>query len=841
VHFGLIPLIVLVLFAVKLPAAQNVFKSDPLSWPPLTKDNMPGTRWWWMGNAVTPPNLIDELETFHKAGLGTVEITPTYGVKGYETQFIEYLNPKWMEMLRVAVSEAQKLDMSVDMTTGTGWNFGGPDVGDKDANASVICKNGEISQKPSGQKVKRPAPGGEGWMLNLLYPDSVSRYLEKFNDAFSRYTGPNLHAQFHDSYEYRSNWSPDFLAQFEKRRGYRLQDEIPAFFEGKGDVDHLARVKCDYRETASELIEESITRWTKWSHDQGSLSREQAHGSPGNWLDIYAASDIPETEMFYKDRDVLASKFASSATHVTGRNLTSSETGTWVAEHFTETLADMKYLFDDMYLSGVNRIMYHGTAYSPADAQWPGWCFYASAEMNPRNSIWHDVPALNCYAARVQSMLQSGRSDNDILLYWPIYDKWHDAKGMLQQFNIHAEDWFNSQPIGKTALMLWERGYAFDYISDKQLQQAKVVSGFLDLFGNKYKAVVVPTCDLMPVETLKKLISFSDEGVAVIFENKVPHDVPGFGDLGRRRAEFSKLTPRSTLIRPTELLDAALSSAGIRPEEITRQVGVHFVRRASEDGGSIYFIANRGNLTFDQFITLGRPAVQTAILDPMSGRTGMAEILKDSNWGTRVHLQLEPGESLILRTFYVNKANIAQSWNYWRTDGKCFVLNGKWDIKFIVGGPSLPNEYTTDKLSSWTENGDGATQSFGGTAIYTLRFDAPELTVNTPIHHWSLDLGKVCQSARVRLNGKNLGTVFIPPFRVPVNRLKLKDNVLEVEITSTSANRIRDLDRRGIQWKIFYDSNILSLNYKPFDASKWPVAEAGLLGPVTLRAESADK
>jgi hypothetical protein len=64
--------------------------------------------------------------------------------------------------------------------------------------------------------------------------------------------------------------------------------------------------------------------------------------------------------------------------------------------------------------------------------------------------------------------------------------------------------------------------------------------------------------------------------------------------------------------------------------------------------------------------------------------------------------------------------------------------------------------------------------------------------------------------------------------------LKPRGNILEVEVTNFSANRIRDLDRRGVKWKTFYDINFVNLEYKPFDASGWPLYESGLLGPVTL-------
>ena len=98
---------------------------------------------------------------------------------------------------------------------------------------------------------------------------------------------------YHDSYEYRSEWSPDFFAQFEKRRGYRLQKELPALF-GKEDTDRAARVKSDYRETASDLmIEVSLPQLVQWTHDRGFITRNEAHGSPGNLLDPTRSPTFP--------------------------------------------------------------------------------------------------------------------------------------------------------------------------------------------------------------------------------------------------------------------------------------------------------------------------------------------------------------------------------------------------------------------------------------------------------------------------------------------------------------------------------------------------------------------
>jgi hypothetical protein len=131
---------------------------------------------------------------------------------------------------------------------------------------------------------------------------------------------------------------------------------------------------------------------------------------------------------------------------------------------------------------------------------------------------------------------------------------------------------------------------------------------------------------------------------------------------------------------------------------------------------------------------------------------------------------------------------------------------------------------------------DTSSQAFAGTAKYEIAFDA----AHSGGKSFELNFGDVRQSARVMLNGKDYGTLITPPFRVAVDNLKAKGNVLEVEVTSVAANRIRDLDRRGVNWKIFKDINIVDVNYHPFNAADWPLTDCGLLGPVTLTPVKAE-
>ena len=159
------------------------------------------------------------------------------------------------------------------------------------------------------------------------------------------------------------------------------------------------------------------------------------------------------------------------------------------------------------------------------------------------------------------------------------------------------------------------------------------------------------------------------------------------------------------------------------------------------------------------------------------------------------------------------------------------MLAGEWQLTFLSGGPDLPPPLKTSELKSWTELGGEPTQNFSGTARYRLEFDLPA----TKADDWLLDLGDVRESARVRLNGTDVATAWSLPFRLRAGaHLKPGHNVLELDVTNLAANRIRDLDRRKVDWKIMREINFVNIDYKPFDASAWPLTPSGLLGPVTL-------
>ncbi len=875
-------------------------------WPPVTRTAKPWTRWWWLGSAVDKPNLTRLLETYRQAGLGGVEVTCIYGVKGQDANELAYLSPNWTEMLAHTCTEAKRLEMGVDLPPGSGWRIGGPTVPVGLASATLVIEThavkgnealhlpfggarpqaivaygsggrvvaltekldamgnldwtvptGEwtvyvVTQRFSGSKVKRPGPGGGGNSINPFSQKSLEAGLSPFSTLFSKLPTGGIRAQFHDSYEYEGNWTQEVFPEFLARCGYDLRDHLPALI-GKGDAEEGERVRNDYRHLMGELfLDRVITPWVEQAHREGQLARNQAHGSPGNLLDLYAAADIPETEVFGADRAPLLAMFASSAGHVAGRQLVSSETGTWLAEHFTETLAEMKAETDMLFCAGINHIFYHGTAYSPANAAWPGWLFYASTEMNPNNPIWHDVPALNTYITRCQSLLQSGEPDSDVLLYWPERDVWQgDATHLIKQLAVHKRDWFEKEPFGQVAQTLVAKGYATDYISDRQIATAKTeASGHLRLPGGSYRVLLVPSCKFMPLATLENLVRLANEGATVLFQKGFPGDLPGWGNTPKQRERFYTLLkglqshPLSTSelnalsLHPYEVgkgsvwigddVRAMLEKAGVRRERLADTPGLSFIRR-TDSNGAFYFVANRGTVPVAQWIPLTVTDRNVQVLDPLTGAVGRAATRKNAQAETEVFLALQPGETVFLCTAATFPAGLPD-WRYWQAAGEKHDLRGEWQVEFIEGGPELPFSYKTQQLATWTKQGGEKAERFAGTARYTLRFDRP-----ANVSRGWLDLGAVCQSARVRLNGKPLETLLAAPYRVLAEDLKPTDNLLVIEVTGVAANRIRDLDRRGVNWKIFKDINFVNINYKPFNAADWPLTDCGLLGPVTLQ------
>jgi hypothetical protein len=119
-----------------------------------------------------------------------------------------------------------------------------------------------------------------------------------------------------------------------------------------------------------------------------------------------------------------------------------------------------------------------------------------------------------------------------------------------------------------------------------------------------------------------------------------------------------------------------------------------------------------------------------------------------------------------------------------------------------------------------------------GTGVYTTTF---RMTKKEARQHWMLDLGDVRESARVYLNGRFLGCAWAVPFVLDCrDALQKGNNELRIEVTNLPANRIADMDRKGIKWRKMNEINVVDINYKKTTYEGWTPVKSGLNSEVRL-------
>ena len=666
---------------------------------------------------------------------------------------------------------------------------------------AVYCRFGVM-------KVKRAAPGGMGLVIDHFDKKAVSNYLQHIEDAFERTKTPYPHTFFNDSYEVEAaTWTPTLFEEFEKRRGYKLENYLRQLLSGD------TKILSDYRETLGDLLLENFTQqWTAWAHKHGAITRNQAHGSPANLIDCYAAVDIPEIEGFglsefgikglrqdpgktrKNDSDFSMLKYAPSAAHICGKPYTSSETFTWLTEHFRTSLSQLKPDIDLMFCAGVNHMFFHGTCYSPKNDPWPGWKFYASIDMSPTNSIWRDAPYFMQYVERCQSFLQMGQPDNDFLVFLPVRDMWQkNPQKLLMQFSIHAMGKLAPEFI-QSILEIDRAGFDCDYISERLLMGVEYKDGMLQTAaGTRYKGLVIPGSGNMPESVKAHIDSLKAQGAYIIY--------------GTRAADLM---------------------AAAKPEAMKTECRLKAIRRKNATGYH-YFIANLSPDDIEDKLPLAVSFKDAAWFNPLNGEIMPANISGDS-----IAIRLRSGESMILQTY---DEPLADNQNLTAQSQKSIiknqiVLDGTWKLSFTEEAPKISQTFTLTKPQVWNTLDNDSAKVTMGTGVYTTHM---KLSKKDLAGRWQIDLGDVRESARVYINGHFIGCAWCVPFVLDCkNALKAGDNEIRIEVTNLPANRIADYDRRGIKWRKMEEINVVDINYKRTTYDAWESVPSGLNSEVRL-------
>jgi hypothetical protein len=610
----------------------------------------------------------------------------------------------------------------------------------------------------------------------------------------------------------------------------------------------------------------------------------------GDVMRAYSLAHIPEGEDNPgHDRYVVNlqhRRLASSAGHVYGKPVISAETYTALRTPlFLVTLEMMKAVTDGMFLDGINQIVNHGYPASPPAAGLPGWTFYAATAINHNSTWWRHYRYLSGYIRKVAAVLRRGTAVNPVAVYLPLADVY--AKYGCGSLNV---DEALQQHLDLGLFVALRRaGYDFDVLNDHALTEiAKIDGGRLRAGTAEYSAVIVPTCNLMPLESLAKVAEFVHGGGTVIFIAHPPEMAPGVADQDARTKRLQMMlrqlldhpagkvsiaaTPANAIERLGAHLapDFQIAAAGTdtEAERQSARENVGFVHRRLEDS-DVYFVSNissesrhlrvrfrcghknpelwypetaymRGTLSFSHDKAADSDATELDLrLEPFEScfvvfRAGdEPPVITRTNWPGLLDIKVLHAKDTTRAIRVTGQLSANGPYFLTRADGRTqrFTVTGVPD-PVPVHGPwklRLGGTVALDlkELRYWSDLREG--KGYSGWATYETSFNWNESDEHV---EWSLDLGQVHETAEAELNGVLLGAAWKGARRLSCKgALKAGKNALQIEVANLWIHKVMN----SPPWDRSAVARTYGRRWGEPDVTVPPtLPPSGLLGPVQL-------
>ncbi len=680
-------------------------------------------------------------------------------------------------------------------------------------------------------------------------------------------------------------WTEDFRQQFQKRRGYDLVTCLPAMARrivgGRQTTD---RFLWDYRATVADLLAAYYGRLQERAHQMnGGMNCESGYGSfpipHMDGLQLFGRSDRPMAEFWHGGltwdvqlrQQVDVMRTAASGARIYGNRFVQAETLTFdPTEGLFERTMKYRKTLHEAWARGLNQAVIHKYTHQPTDEK-PGMIDYDI--FNRNFSWWPLADGFIGYMGRCQYLLQQG-------------DFVADAKYFV------GDGSFRFVPAKECLVPALPAGYDYDGINAEVLfSRAKVMDKRLVLpacketpdarggTGPSYRYLVLmdPQCVTMSAATLGRMRQLVEAGLTLV--GKRPLRTPGLGAPQKSEADFKshadalwgadsgdagdRVLGKGRVVWGLPLA-GILTKDGITPDCEASEAGKPYAiswihRRYGSD--EIYFLSNPQDQSAELAVTVRAKGKVVRLFDPLDGSSrDLPEKSVGTDGRTTVPLHFEPAQAffLVLRdgtpssTSGVNFPELKPA----------MTVEGPWSVTFDVAWVKpLPPSVTPgskdvslvmEQLTDWVKRPEDGIKGYSGVATYRKVFDLPsevrgqktedskggsptsdlQPLISASSTRLFLDLGTVMEMARVAINGRDLGVVWCPPWRVtvPAGLLKASDNQLVITVANTWNNRL------------CADAALLAnerLTYVGHDlhnraAGKGPQT-AGLLGPVTLQ------
>jgi len=812
-----------------------------------------------------------------------------------------------------AVAKDKMIDLTDKMDTDGKLTWDAPPLPDAPVAEWTVLRFGHTF---TGAK-SHPAPAtGAGPECDKLSKEGIEANYNGMIGKLVKDVGPlagkSFTATHVDSWEVGAqNWTPKMRDEFKKLRGYDMMPFLPVLTGRIVDsLDISERFLRDVRQTVSDLLAENyIGHLRTLANKDGLRLSMETYTTPANDQDVANHIDEPICEFWWPDGGGLywSVKAMASTAHINGCPVVGAEAFTSDSkERWRAHPATIKALGDRAFCDGVNRFIVHRYAMQPwAEERKPGMTMGPwGLHYERSNTWWEDSTAWHQYVARCQYVLRQGRFVADVLSlqseepmqrFTLLNVPGYDYDGISPQAflkDVTVEHGLLKLPSGMSyRLLLLPEG---DAMTSRMLDkiQALVAAGATVLGKPPVKAPGLtgyPASDAQVKLLAKGLWSpgaVHAAGPGRVISDKTPVEV--LAEM-KVQADFTASRPLRYIHRSLadeEIYFVANSApvevdavchfrvSGMRPEAWFPDSGRIEPISAFEEADGLTRIPLKFEPSGSMFVVFKKYKLGTAMQIVSVKRDGQ-ELLDMGTPGkqgaTSEAAQTKPATADAGSAFDAVSREISQNGSYaiQTADGQTrqvsladlplpLEIKGPWEVRFTPGW-GAPKTIEMDPLISWSESSDPGVKYFSGSATYRKVLGIPLKLVkaSTPGTDLSfktyLDLGKVAVMAAVKLNGKDLGILWKPPYRVDItDAVKAGENVLELRVVSLPINRMigdellpEDSERKPngtlVRWPQWLQDGKPSPSGR-FTFTSWrlwkkdsPLLESGLLGPVSMR------
>ncbi len=647
---------------------------------------------------------------------------------------------------------------------------------------------------PTGVKNSPASPEATGFEVDKMSREHVEKHFYGHIGEILRRIPEEDRKTFkvvvQDSYEKGGqNITDGFFEEFRETYGYDPVPFIPTL-QGLVVESQLAsdRFLWDMRRLVADKV--------AYDYVGGLKKISNRHGLV-TWLENYGHWGFPSEFLMYGGQsDEIAGEFwsegslgdienraAISCGHIYHKKRIWAESFTCAHRPFSRSPAMLKPRGDRFFAEGINSTLLHVYIHQPYEDRNPGVNAWFGNPFNRKNTWFYHSNVFIDYLKRSNYMLQQGLNVADVA-----YFIGEDAPIMTGEAN---------PPLPP--------GYEFDYINAEVIMRDMTIeNGFFTLpHGTQYRILVLPKLKTMRPELLKKIRDLVAAGGVVLGppplrspsgknQPHADHEVVRLAADLWDQIDGKKVkvgTYGQGVVMHGMTMEEAFDYIRLIPDcKVPQDTSIHYGHRKTWDT-EIYFLSNQTDqkqLFIPEFRVSGK---QPELWQATTGETRFLPSFQQKGETTAVPIKLEPFESVFVVFNKKSEAPGGLDFELNYPEHEVLVdLNEDWIVEFdpSLGGPEKPVVFKS--LYDWTISGDDRIKYYAGMATYRKSFDIKELNNNKRL---LLDLGNLTAMAKVRLNGKEVGGVWTPPYTLDITNLAMKGtNELEIEVVNNWMNRL---------------------------------------------------